>query len=179
MTRTLFEISEDLRALAEILEEAGGEIPDSQAEEAIDQFFAELGTERDRKLDSYCAVIREFESKAEARKTEANRLLALANSDESNAKRLKKKLHNFLEARGERKIETNRFKIALQKNGGKTPVILDNYYLVNAVELPEAFRKVTFSPDLDAIRIALETDEETEAIKFAVLGERGEHLRIR
>lgn len=180
--RTLFDISDDLLVLGDLLEEAGGDITDEQAELAVNDFFAELGTERDLKLDSYCALYRQFEAKAKARKEEAARLTALAATDENNADKLKKRLLEFLRVQNLPKIETARFKISRQTNGGKVPVIFNETFIANPVELPEEIRRVTFSPDADALRGLLESgDTETRECysAYGQLGERGEHLRIK
>jgi len=70
-TRTLFAISDDLEKLSELLEECGD---DTQQRELIDNWFEHLGSERDRKLDNYCALIGEILARAEVRKAEAKRL---------------------------------------------------------------------------------------------------------
>lgn len=176
MTRTLFNISEDLRTLADLLEEVGGEVTSEEAEAAIDSFFAELGAERNNKIDSYCGLIRELEAKADVRKLEANRLLSLAATDELTARKLKFRLHAFLQLHGEQKIETARFKISRVKNGGKTPVEFSEYFQNNPEELPESLRRVVFTPNSEALRGLLESGEGTE---FGQLKERGEHLRIK
>jgi hypothetical protein len=63
-TRTLFQISDDLHALAELLDESEGVIDNDLADAAVDQFLAELGAETDRKVDNYCALIKELEAKS-------------------------------------------------------------------------------------------------------------------
>lgn len=176
MKRTLFNIGEDYAALGELLDEIGGEITSEQAEEAIDEFFAELGDELNIKLDGYAALIREREARAKARDEEAKRIAALAQTDKNTASRLKGRLKSFLEMQGKQKIETARAVIAIQNNGGKAPVILDEYFQAHPEELPEGLRKVVFTPDLDAIRAQLESGED---LGFAEIGERGTHLRIR
>lgn len=178
MKRTLFEISDDLLALADLLEETGGEITDEAAENAIDDFFLELGAERDKKLDSYCALIREFEARQDVREQEAKRLLALAQTDGKNAKKLKERLLFFFQTQDLKKVETDRFKISRQANGGKMPVVLNPYLEEHPEELPEGLRRVRFSPDLDAIREYIEQNPE-DADVVGYLGTRGEHLRIK
>jgi hypothetical protein len=55
-----------------------------------------LADERDRKLDNYCALMRELEQRAAVREAEAQRLLKLAEIDLNSVKRLKQRLKSFL-----------------------------------------------------------------------------------
>jgi hypothetical protein len=84
--RTLFTISADLLALADLLAETGGDITEADADAAITAWFAELGTDRDTKIDHYCALIRELEARQEIRTQEARRLMARAQTDEKTAR---------------------------------------------------------------------------------------------
>lgn len=189
--KTLFEISNDIHALADLLEETGGEVtPETEA--AIDQWFAEVETDRDAKIDNYCALIKHLEATAKARQEESKRLQSLAKTDENSADRLKRRLHMFFQIHGIPKVETLRFKVRRQANGGKHPVILDEHFQRHPEELPEKYRRVIFEPNLDVIREDLMTlaavsmeEENADAaadlakdLSFAALGERGEHLRI-
>lgn len=176
--QSLFDISEDIRALHELLEESGGEVA-AEDEAALDDFFAELGAAESEKIDGYCALIAELEAKAEIRSREADRISALAKTDSALASRLKTRLHDYLRFRNEQSFETLRFKIRRQKNGGKRPVILSEYYSQNPVELPEQFRRVEFKPDLERLRENLEGKDTEEAGNYATLGDVGEHLRIK
>ena len=63
MSATLYEISSDLSALEELLTEVGGELPDEVAEAAIDAWLEETGTATKDKVDRYCGLIRELESR--------------------------------------------------------------------------------------------------------------------
>lgn len=175
-TRTLFQISDDLHALANLLDESEGVIDNDLADAAIDQFLAELGAEIDRKVDNYCALIKELEAKAKARDEESRRLKALADSDANTAGRLKARLLNFFQIQGIQKVDTVRFEVARQNNGGSLPVIIDPKLEEHPEEIPEGYRRVVFSPDHNAIRCALTGGHQFD---WASFGERGEHLRIR
>lgn len=180
---TLFEISEEMIALDELLTNLDGEIPNEEIEAQLDAYFKDLGDRRDEKLDSYAALIKTMEARAKVRKEEAARMTALATTDENAAKRLKSRLQDFYTLHGYTKpIETRRYKIALQNNGGVVPVILNADIADKPEELPERFRKVEFSAKIDAIREALtgpDCEEKEEAVKIAKLGDRGQHVRIR
>jgi hypothetical protein len=169
--RTLFDISSDLEKLSELLEGCGG---DAQQRELIDNWFEQLGSERDRKLDNYCALISEMLARAEVRKAEAKRLLELASSEENRAKLLKDRLKWFFETHNIKTLDTARYRLSLARNGGKAPLILKGG--VSPTGLPERFQKLSIDPDTAAIREAL---EQGERLDFAALGERGASLHIK
>jgi hypothetical protein len=173
---TLFQIGDSLTALDNLLAECGGEITDAEAEAAIDEWLAETNTMLETKVDGYAALIREYESRSEAREVEARRLMALAGSDGNNAKRLKARLKSFFEAHGIAKLETPRFRVSIQANGGFLPLIVPPAWERDAAEAPEAFQKRVIELDKKAIREAIRNDEETYG---AALGEPGTHLRIK
>ena len=60
--RTLFDISTDLMAFYDRIEELGGDITAPEVEQAIDAWFERLSHERDEKLDNYAALIREIDT---------------------------------------------------------------------------------------------------------------------
>lgn len=169
--RSLFNISEDLERLNELLDEVGD---DTQQQELIQQWFEQLGEERDKKLDGYAALITEMTARAAVRKAEGQRLNELAASDESRARLLKDRLKVFFETHNLKTVETSRYKLQIQRNGGKAPLILDES--VPANRLPEQFQRVSINPDTVEIREALERGEH---LNFAALGERGTSLRIK
>jgi hypothetical protein len=176
MTRSLFDISDDLLALEEILSQVGGEITDDDAGQALERFFNELGAERDQKLDNYGALIRELESRAAGRAEEVTRLEALIASDNNNVKRLKRRLKAFFEIHQIKKLDTRRFRFSVQANGGALPLIMPEEWERDPASAPEAFHRARIELDKEAIREAIKNDEETHG---AQLGERGNHLRIR
>ena len=171
---TLFEISERYQALDELLDGAGGDLTDPAVEAYVDEIVSELESDRDAKLDGYCAYIAELQARADARQAEADRLAARAKVDEGNAARLKERLRALFELRGWGKVETPRYTLRLTNNGGKLPLDLDAD--IRPEDLAERFRRVKVDVDTEAVRAALEAGEE---IPFARFGTRGNHLRIR
>lgn len=169
--RSLFNISEDLEKLNEILDEASD---DTQQQELLSQWFAQLGEERDRKLDAYAALIAEMLARAEVRKTEAKRLTELAAADEQRARLLKERLKWFFETHHLKTVETARYRLSITKNGGKAPLILKAG--IAPQQLPQRFQTVSVEPNTSAIRAALEAGEDLD---FATLGDRGTSLRIK
>lgn len=176
MKRTLFDITEDLLALADLLDEQDGDITETEAQ--FDAWFAELGEERDNKLDGYAYLIRDCEAEAERLKDEVDRLRARKTAAENKAKKLKERLEVFLKIQGIEKIKTDRFTFALQKPGGKPKVEVEAKYLEHPEELPEAFRRVKFEANLDALREAFEAGDEVAGF-YASIVESEKRLRIR
>ena len=176
MNRTLFDISEDLLALSDLLDEQDGDI--TNHEEAFDRWFEELGAERDAKLDGYAYLIRQLEADAQMLKEEADRLKARKTANDNKVKKLKERLEHFLKLQGIEKLQTDRFTFALQKPGGRPKVEVADYFADCPEELPEGLRRVKFEPDLEMIRQALETDPENHYI-FGQIIESEKKLRIR
>lgn len=171
---TLFEIRDDLNALAAVLAECGGDVSEADAEAAIDAWLLETEGAMKDKLDGYGALIREVDARSAARKAEAQRLAALAGSDAATVERLKARLLWFLTDQGLEKVETARFRFSVVNNGGKVPLRL----LVPPENLPGEYQieKVSVTADNEAIREALEAGT---VLEFAQLGERGKGLRIK
>lgn len=170
-TRSLFSISDDLEKLNELLDECGDDVEQQQL---INSWLEELGEEQDKKLDGYAALITEMQARAEVRKAEAKRMMELATADENRALQLKERLKWFFETHGLKTVETARYKLQIQRNGGKAPLILKDG--LSPTELPERFQKVSINPDTVAIREVLERGEKLD---FAQLGERGTSIRIK
>lgn len=121
------------------------------------------------KADSYAKIIKELESKAKARKEEANRLNDGARVLENRVKALKMNLFNTMKQTGKTKFTTNLFSFNIAKNGGKQPLTIDG-------DVPEEYTKTITENDTDKIRQALEKGEK---LPFAHLEQRGESLRIK
>lgn len=176
--QTLIDIGQDMAAFSQLLDEvldaSGGELT-SDLEQIIDDWLAENGKALAKKADGYAAIIRERQLVAAARKEEAERLHKLAKVDENLADRLKLRLKLFMEATGQKKIETARYKIGVQANGGKVGIELA-LPPDGAASLPEPFRKASYSANEEVIRGALEAGEE---LSFAKLKARGTHLSIK
>lgn len=173
---TLYEIGGNLTALHDLLIECDGEITDAEAEAAIDGWLAEMQTALETKVDNYCALIREYESRADARELEAKRLMVGAGAYNNNAKRLKGRLKGFLELHGIARLETERFLLSVQRNGGKAPLVVPERWEQEPASAPEAWQRRVIQLDKEAIREALEAGEQVDGCEIAP---RGNHLRIR
>jgi hypothetical protein len=178
MLRKLFDISNDLLTLEALLDEIGGDVTDETAEQAIDNWLAELQDEASNKLENYGHLIKVLESEAEALKLEADRLKAKQKATENKAARLKSRLETFLKINGVEKIQTQTFTFTLQKAGGKPRFILSDEFSNTPEELPEHLRRVKFEPDLIAIRAEVEADPKNCWI-YGYIAEPEKRLRIK
>lgn len=174
MSRTLIDITSDMQALDELLFEVGGDLTDPRVEETITKWFAELDSDFTVKLDNYAALITTLQGRAKLRADEAARLAQRSKIDQNSADWLKLRMKAAIEARGMKKVETDRYTITIAANGGKVPIDVHD---PNAVprelcrHIPE-----TWIPDSDMIRAKLESGAE---VPGAVLMARGSHIRIK
>lgn len=174
---TLLQIGDEVQALVQLLDEAaeaneGGELSEEQSA-AFDKWFQEIGAKREDKIDAYCGLIREMDLRAAARREEMERLALRVRVDENQARALKLRLKDHFIATGEKKVETRRFKVWVQNNGGKQP--LELHPMLDPNKLPTELQKVTISPDLDKIREALADGCEVPGCRLLP---RGTQLRI-
>lgn len=84
----------------------------------------------------------------------------------------KRYLELCLKGTGQKKWKAGIWQLSLQKNGGLPPLAHEG----DPSQLPERFRKVTYTPIKDDIKRAL---MEGETIEGWELGEQGESLRIK
>lgn len=162
----IYQLTGDMVAVQELLE--SGEF----SEEELKELTESISGEYSDKLEGYCRVIKNIEAKKEAHKKEATYHSDKAKSLDNSIARLKETMFNSMKYVGVNKVEGELFTVAIQKNGGKAPIILD----VEVSELPDELVKVKESADLEAIRSYI---EETGDISYAHIGERGESLRIK
>lgn len=161
----LYEITGEILALQEMLE---NELDDTTL---LTDTLEGVQGEYEFKLESYCKVIKNLEADADALKNEAKRLTDRRKVLENNIDRLKKAMFDSMKATNTDKVKGQLFTVAIQKNGGKLPIIVD----VDVSKLPDELVKITESPDLEAIGKLLEQGESP----LAHYGERGESLRIK
>lgn len=175
MKRTIFEISEDLRVIEELLTANDGDISD-EAGESLEAWFDALGAERDAKIDQYCWLIEELTSRAKARADAADRLMALVKTDQNALDRMKRTLHGFFTQHGISKLETTSYKLTVAKNGGKAPLLLPEQWRQDAASAPEQYHERVIRLNTEAIRADAEAGIAPEGV---AIGERGTHLRIK
>lgn len=179
MGRTLFDISEEYRALDYLLAEQGGDLTSEEVETYVDSLLEEMGRVRSElaeKVDGYVTLLAELDARAELRRAESKRLSTRARIDEDHAKYLKERLKDRLTALGFKSLETPRYRVTVAINGGKVPVLVSPDW--NPDFMREQFynKVVNYELDKDAIRAALEAGED---VAYCELGERGTSLRIK
>lgn len=167
--RTLLDITDDIRALDDILAENGGDLSDPQIEAVLSEWENDLEGDLETKLDSYAALITEWEARSEMRQVEAARLAKRAKTDAAAADALRRRLQFVFESRNLRPVETPRYRIALARNGGKRPLDIHG-------EVPSDFLQIKAEPDKDKIRAALEAGQ---TLPFAILMDRGNRISIK
>jgi len=171
---TLFDIGEDLRALALLMDECDDELS-REATEAFDEWFAELSKNEATKLDGYVGLIKTLEMEATAATAEAEQYLMKARVRKSRVKWLKERIKGYLETTERKKVETaTKRTIAIQANGGALPVLLDES--IDPASIPDEFIVVSRTPNTARIWEHLSAGG---SLPFATLGVRGTHLRIR
>lgn len=174
MTRSLFDISDDLRALALLMDECDAELT-RETSEALDEWFAELSQGEAVKLDGYVGLIKQNEMEAAAAKAEAEQYAMKARARENRVRWLKERVKGYLEATGRTKVQTatNRT-IAIQANGGVQKLSIAPG--INPENVPAEFQVVTVTFNNDRIREALDGADKPV---WAKLEPRGTSLRIR
>lgn len=160
---TLYELTNEFK---ELLFLAETEELDPQT---IKDTLESLNYELEDKADGYGKVIRELEGQANTLDSEIKRLSGKKASIQNNISNMKQALFQSMKETNNPKIKTNLFAFTISKNGGEQPI--DIYG-----EVPEEYSKVETRPDNDKIRKALSKGEQLD---FAILQERGEHLRIK
>ena len=173
---TLFEISDELAAIEELLTANDGEITDDDAGRTLEAWFDEIGDARDAKIDDYCRLITMIRERAEARHREMMRIGALADTDENTVQRLKAGLQRFMAEQGITKLETGLHKLTIANNGGKAPLVVPEEWHEDPASAPERYHRKVIKLDVDAIRADLLGGEE---VPGCAIGERGTHLRIK
>lgn len=170
--QTLFEISQDMMALDELLETSDFDSPEAQA--ALAAWADEIQENLETKVDNYAAYIQTLLARSDARKKEGDRLKKKATADENKAKKLKEHLKTILEFRKVKTVDTLRFKVTVSKVGGKAPVECN----VLPEDLPDEFRTeipASYQVNSDAIRAKLEAGEKVDGCRLL---ERGTYLRV-
>ena len=163
----LYELTDELLELQSMLED-----PDAD-EQVIKDTLEGVNGEYEIKLENYCKVIKNLDGDITAIDAEIERLSKMKKTRKNNIDRLKQYMFDSMKATGNNKIKGNLFTIAIQKNGGKIPVVMDTS---DTAVIPDELVRIKEEPDLDKIREALESGVKLE---FAHLGERGESLRIK
>ena len=163
---TLYEIQTQYR---ELMSEMEAILADPNPE-TLDDDMANLNNlmginaqELQEKGDAYAAVIREKESRADALRAEAQRMVQLAKQAESVAEYLKGRLFAAMQEQGIASADLPRFRLSLRKSQAVDVTDKD--------ALPQGYLRIktVTEPDKTALKVAL---KQGQAIPGAVLVER-------
>ena len=159
---TIFEIKDRIRYFYDFISD-----PESEYDEQIFKDTLEsLDGELEDKLEAYMRVIIQLESDAEGIKGQIDRLQKQYNACMNPANRMRQTMLQVMQELKKPKVQTEHFKLAVQKNGGQLPLKITG-------KVPAEYCKL--EPDNGKIREALEKG----ALDFAHLEERGVHLSVR
>lgn len=162
MNRRLHEVAADFLALESLMIEAGGEVTPE-----VEAWMAENSANLETKVDGYAALIAEWEADVAKWKAEEARVAAHRKAMENAAARLKARLVGELVAMDQLKVETPRFKVAVQRAASTVEVLVD------ASVLPPQFRReipATIEADKVALRQALKLADNPSAGELTVDG---------
>ena len=157
---TLFELTDDFMRLLDIMQD-----PDVDPEVIADTMEA-IGGEWQDKVEAYCVVMQELKAQKAKWDEEKKRAEGFSKTIAGNIGRMETSVMASLRAVGKTKVETEHFKVSIQKNGGLAPVKITG-------EVPAEYCRL--EPDNGKIREALTKG----SLDFAELGERGVHLSVR
>lgn len=167
MTQTLYDLTEAEIIVFDLLEDE--DLTDEAAKEILRNNLTGTKEAIAGKLLAYAQMIRNKKAEAEICKNEARRLSAKASAAENRVRWMNDAIEHYFDATDQVCAFVGPFKIKLQDNGGKQPLVVEK----DAKDLPPIFQKV--EPDNEAIRKALEEGVEIEG---CYLTPRGKHVRI-
>lgn len=168
---TLYELGAEFAALEEVLVANGGELTPE-----VEAALTNLGEIQAEKVDAYRAVAASFAAYAAKVSDEMALLAAKKQAAEKAEANLKRRLLEYMTARGVTELKGTIWKAAIQKNGGKPPVTV----LVEPTALPSGLQRITVSPDADRIRaVATNGQVVVDGVLVAQVENVGTHLRFR
>lgn len=173
---SLYQLTNDIAALELLLEQTGGDVSEGTEGQTLEKWAQEYEWKLSAKVDSYGELHRNLEALGGALDEEIKRLRARKTAIDNRAQRLLDLAKFSMEKLGLRKLEGTKFTIAIQKAGGKDPMEV----LVDAGQLPEAYRKTTILIEADKEKLRTGLEQKDPALEGkAKLGQRGDYVRIR
>lgn len=165
---TLYEIAGEAADLQAAFDQA----ETAEEMEAVMDAYDGVMEDFDRKAENYIKLLRNKESEAKALRDEEKRLAGRRKACEALAGRLKDTLRQNMDFLGIKNMTAGVFKMAIQKNGGRPPVVIED-----EGKIPEEFWDVTRAVNKGRLYEAMAVDG--EIVDGAYIGEPGESLRIR
>lgn len=161
---TLFDLTNEFEALFQLATS-----DEEQAEQAFIDTLEGMKYELAEKAEGYCHVINRLQMESDKAKSLSDALLHKKAVRDNNIRRMKEFMLKAMNAAQLKKIDTGTYTIAVSKNGGKQPMVIDG-------EVPDNFKRIIYEDDKELIRKHL---EDGEKLKFAHLAARGEHISIK
>lgn len=174
---TLLDLSDRLGELEETIENLDSTEMPEELKTAFDELLCDRNTAQsdyEDKINNILLLIKGREAWVQIRQERIKEIQALIKTDQNLINRLKKYLMDHLIERDHQKFRTRDFNISVARNGGKTPIIIDED--ITFAELPEQYIKITRAIDKKAVADAL---KDGEVLDFARQGIRENHLRIK
>lgn len=165
---TLYELTIQMQEILAMAE--SGEFD----EEVIKGTLEGVEGEIENKLDSYGVIVNELQTDIAKIDQELKRLTAKKKTLAGSVDYLKKNVMETMGRMDKRIVKGDRFTWTISKNGGKRPLIFAPFF--DVLEIPEKYQSWDVKPDKEKIRESLENGEELD---FAILGDRGESLRLK
>ena len=160
---SLFELQNEFQTLYNMMTD-----PDVDEQVLQDTLEAVMG-EFEVKAEGCVYFMKRLEMERDKAKDVANDLLAKAKVRDNALNRMKDMMLKTMESAQVKKIDAGAFTIAVSKNGGKQPMIIDG-------DVPDNFKRIIYEDDKELIRKHL---EDGEVLDFARLLPRGEHISIK
>lgn len=159
MSMTLWQLTDELVHLEQLLLES----EDGEVSPELEHALLNIEAELDRKADAYGHVIRKLMAHGDMYNLQAKKFQAAAAEQYNAADRLRSRILQAMQHLDAKKIGP----FSRCKNGGLQPLDVHG-------PVPEDFTRPV--PDNDKIRKALEAGQDLD---FAILAERGEHIRLK
>ena len=183
---TLFEITDEARALLDMLEdleamEQDGSIDAEELEEQrqlVTDTLEGVKGELEIKAEAYVAVCNQLEAQASIFKAEVEKWQKKQRASENALKRLKQAIFDAMVELGlddKKGLDTGKYKLKIVGNGGMQPIevteIID--------DIPEEYIRIKKEADKKAIGEYLKNLPEDVEVPWAHLLPRGRHLSIK
>ena len=160
---TLFELTNEFNQLYELA------TSDEVDEQAFNDTLEGMMFELEQKSEGYVHVLERLDMEARKATEIADMMKHKADIRKNSIKRMKEMLLKAMNAAQIKKLDAGAFTIAVSKNGGKQPMIIDG-------DVPDNFKRIIYEDDKELIRKHL---EDGEVLNFARLLPRGEHISIK
>ena len=169
----LYELTNEMQALNELLEEEGGEVTDGTA---LAKWMDEYGLAMKGKVDGYGALIKNLDSYTDSLKLEEKRLYDRRKVFENRIARLKDMAGESMRRLGVKKLEGERFTLTICASGGKQAM-----QILDEKGIPEMYLDIIpqkLVVNSEKVRAGLEAGNGNLEGK-AVLMPRGEYVKIK